>query len=94
MTKRSLSGWCGSRGSKRISAKKVAATGSAAEQQLVGWLLPASEVDLSESIRNRVAMFLSAGIREDRSSAIDIVKFRSQIADCRFRCEIGDSISD
>ena len=44
-TKRSLSGLCGSFGSNRISAKKSAATRSAAEQQLVGCPLPASDVD-------------------------------------------------
>jgi hypothetical protein len=64
---RSLSGLCGSFGSNRISAKKSAAMRSAAEQQLVGWPLPASAVDLTESIRKRVAMFLSAGIRAVRS---------------------------
>ena len=32
---------------------------SAAEQQLVGWPLPASEVARAESIRSRVAMFVN-----------------------------------
>src|SRR5439155_8091827 len=67
---RSLSGWRGSLGSNRISAKKSAATRSAAEQQLVGWPLPASDVDLRESIRSRVATFFNAGINEERSRAI------------------------
>src|SRR5947209_11179652 len=67
---RSLSGWRGSLGSNRISAKNSAATRSAAEQQLVGWPLPASDVDLMESIRSRVATFFNAGINEERSRAI------------------------
>ena len=62
-TKRSLSGFCGSRGSYRISAKKSAATISAAEQQVLGCPLPASDVARTESIRRRVAMFMSAGTR-------------------------------
>src|SRR5258706_3091014 len=66
-TKRSAPGCFGSLGSNRISAKKSAATRSAAEQQLVGWPLAASEVDLIESIRRRVAMFLRAGRRVARS---------------------------
>ena len=49
---------------------------SAAEQQLVGWPLPASEVERSESIRSRVAMFLRAGM----SAA------RSMVMACEFYC--------
>ena len=64
---RSLSGWRGSLGSNRISAKNRAATRSAAEQQLVGWPLPASDVDLMESIRSRVATFFNAGMSDARS---------------------------
>src|SRR5687768_3909624 len=77
-TKRSLSGFCGSRGSYRISAKKRAATISAAEQHVLGWPLPASLVARTESIRRRVAMFISAGTRRDvwtdkkRSSAFTV----------------------
>src|SRR6185436_14588143 len=66
-TNRSLTVFLGSCGSNRISAKNSAATRSAAEQQLVGCPLPASEVDLTESIRNWVAVFFNAGINEDRS---------------------------
>src|SRR5580704_2591367 len=73
-TNRSLSSWWGSFGSKRISAKNSAATTSAAEQQLVGCPLPASEVDLTESMRRRVATFFNAGISNDRST----VKILSQ----------------
>ena len=43
-------------------AKNRAATSSAAEAQLVGCPLPACVVDFTESIRNRVAMFFSAGM--------------------------------
>ena len=57
----------GSFGSNRISAKNSAATRSAAEQQLVGWPLPASDVDLIESMRRRVAAFFRA---EDQGRAI------------------------
>ena len=63
-TNRSLSWLCGSRGSYRISAKKSAAMISAAEQQVLGWPLPAAVVDTTESIRSRVAMFISACVRE------------------------------
>src|SRR6266511_3635784 len=66
-TNRSLSGLAGSFGSKRISAKKSAAIRSAIEQQLVGCPLPASEVERSESMRSRVAMFFRAGISAARS---------------------------
>ena len=38
---------------------------SAAEQQELGWPLPASEVDRAESMRRRVAMLCSAGTSED-----------------------------
>jgi hypothetical protein len=48
-------------GSKRISAKKSAAITSAIEQQLGRWPLPASDVEVSESMRNRVAMFGESG---------------------------------
>jgi hypothetical protein len=41
---------------------------SAAEQQVVGWPLPASLVERTESIRSRVAMFINAGTREDAST--------------------------
>src|SRR5205823_2557918 len=67
---RSLSGLRGFAGSNRISAKNSAAMRSAAEQQLVGWPLPASDVDLTESIRRRVATFFSAGMIEARSTAM------------------------
>src|SRR5687767_9413752 len=66
---RSLPGCCGFFGSNRISAKNNAATRSAAEQQLVGWPLPASEVERTESIRSRVAALLRAGSRTARSTA-------------------------
>src|SRR5690349_19713481 len=69
---RSLSGSSGRRGSKRISAKKSAATRSAAEQQLVGWPLPASDVDRTDSMRRRVAAFFSAGSSEARSRLIGL----------------------
>ena len=75
-------------GSNRISAKNSAATRSAAEQQLVGCPLPASDVDLIESIRSRVAMFFRAGIRVARSRDIRT----REIADCRCRLQIADAI--
>src|SRR5262245_54634127 len=68
-TKRSLPAWWGSFGSKRISPKNSAATRSAAEQQLVGWPLPASDVDRTESMRRRVAAVIKAGTRRARSKA-------------------------
>jgi hypothetical protein len=34
---------------------------SAAEQQVLGWPLPASLVESTESIRSRVATFINAG---------------------------------
>jgi hypothetical protein len=45
---------------------------SAAEQQLVGWPLPAAEVDRMESIRSRAAIFFNAGIRTARSAGIGL----------------------
>jgi hypothetical protein len=45
---------------------------SAIEQQLVGWPVPVSDVDRSESIRSRVAMFLRAEISEARSVGIGL----------------------
>ena len=51
---------------------------SAAEQQLVGWPLPASDVARIESIRSRVAMFFRAGISEARSMDMDVRKFYRQ----------------
>src|SRR2546428_6085271 len=53
--KRSLSTACGSAGRKRMTSKKSAATRSAAEQQLVGWPLPAAVVARIEWMRSRVA---------------------------------------
>jgi hypothetical protein len=38
---------------------------SAAEQHVLGWPLPASLVERTESMRSRVAMFISAGTRGD-----------------------------
>jgi uncharacterized membrane protein len=38
---------------------------SAADAHVLGWPLPASVVARTESIRSRVAMFISAGTRED-----------------------------
>src|SRR6476620_11664230 len=43
---------------------------SAAEAQLVGWPLPASDVERTESIRSRVAMLVSAGTRTERSMSV------------------------
>jgi len=43
---------------------------SAAEQQLVGWPLPASDVERTESMRSRVAIFFRAGMSDARSRAI------------------------
>jgi len=54
---------------------------SAAEQQLVGWPLPASDVDLTESMRSRVATFFSAGTSKARSRGIGFS--RAQMADVR-----------
>ena len=42
-------------------------------QQLVGWPLPASDVERTESIRSRVAMFFRAGISE---CAINVIGVR------------------
>ena len=41
---------------------------SAAEQQLVGWPLPASLVERMESMRSRVEIFCKAGTREALST--------------------------
>src|SRR5688572_30737188 len=60
--KRSLLGCLGFFGSYRITAKKSTATMSAAEQQLDGCPLPASEVARTLSIRRVVALFWSAVI--------------------------------
>jgi hypothetical protein len=38
---------------------------SAADAQVVGWPLPASLVELTESMRNRVATFFSEATRDD-----------------------------
>jgi len=57
----------GSLGWKRISAKNNAAINSAAEQQLVGWPLPAADVDRIESMRNWLAMIRKAGMSDARS---------------------------
>jgi hypothetical protein len=65
--KRSASGFRGSFGSNRISAKNSADVMSAIEKQLVGWPLPACVVERAESIRNCVAMFFKAGIKVARS---------------------------
>ena len=67
-TKRSLSSCCGLRGSNRISAKNRVATMSAAEQQLDGWPLPASDVARTDSMRSRAAMVCSAGTSDDLSA--------------------------
>jgi hypothetical protein len=48
-------------GSYRISTKKSVAMISAADMHVVGWPLPASDVERIESIRSRVAMLWSAG---------------------------------
>ena len=61
-TNRSFSGFCGSLGSYRISLKKSAATMSAADMQLVGWPLPASDVERTESMRSWAAILRSASI--------------------------------
>src|SRR6478672_11547186 len=58
--KRSLSGLRGSFASNRISSKKRVETMSAADKHVVGWPVPASLVDLTESIRSCAAMFLRA----------------------------------
>src|ERR1700730_2078705 len=71
-TKRSLSGFFGSFGSKRISAKKSAAVSSDIDMPLVGWPRPASEVARTESIRCVVAIFFSAGMSEARSMFISV----------------------
>jgi hypothetical protein len=70
-TKRSLCGFFGSFGSKRISAKKSAAVRSAIDMQLVGWPLAASVVARTESIRSLVAMFFNAGMSNARSMGMD-----------------------
>jgi len=59
----------------------VSGHASAAEQQLVGWPLPASDVDLTESMRSRVATFFSAGTSKARSRGIGFS--RAQMADVR-----------
>src|SRR5437867_3870140 len=88
---RSLPGCRGSFGSNRISAKKSAATRSAAEQQLVGCPVPLSEVDVIESIRSCVAAFFKAGMSDERSIGIwrwgrfQIADFRFQISGFRFQ---------
>jgi hypothetical protein len=56
----------GSLGSNRISPKKSVATISAADRQLVGWPVPASVVERTESIRSWVATFCRA------ASGVDI----------------------
>jgi hypothetical protein len=68
---------------------------SAAEQQLVGCPLPASEVDVNESIRSCVAMLVSAGIKEDRSTSALQTKLQNRrIAGLR-ECRIEElSIAD
>src|SRR6476620_2774358 len=58
--KRSLSGLRGFFASNRISSKKRVETMSAADKHVVGWPVPASLVDLTESIRSCAAMFLRA----------------------------------
>src|SRR5688572_12621337 len=65
--KRSFPGCWTFFGSNRISARNSDATRSAAEQQLVGWPLPASDVERTESIRRRVAAFFRAGMKTVRS---------------------------
>ena len=93
-TKRSLPGWRGSCGSNRISAKNSAAMTSAADMQLVGWPLPASDVDVIESIRSCVATFFRAGISVARSRAIRVSRnCRFQIADCRLQFQNADCIA-
>ena len=88
-------------GSNRISAKNSAATMSAAEQQLVGWPLPASDVDIAESIRSRVAMLLRAGMSVDRSTGgskgtqveawLDSSSTGERHADCEGRWPVGSA---
>src|SRR6516164_9203202 len=79
--KRSASGLCGFCGSKDISAKKSAEVTSAIDIQLVGWPLPASDVDRIESMRRRVAMFCSAG----RSAVRSVIELESLVQDARHR---------
>jgi hypothetical protein len=68
-TNRSLAGFCGFADRNASRRRKSAAITSAIEQQLVGWPLPASDVDVSESMRSRVAMFVRAGMSVARSRA-------------------------
>ncbi len=60
--KRSLSGRSASVGSYRISPQNRTATTSAAEQQVLGWPLPAFVVLRTESIRRRVATLRRAAV--------------------------------
>src|SRR6187401_3140308 len=64
-TKRSLSSLRGFAGSYRISTKNNAAMISAADMHVDGCPVPASLVAITESMRRRVAMFLSADTCED-----------------------------
>ena len=52
-----------------VRERETARDGLTAEQQLVGWPLPASDVDLTESIRSRVAALRKRGISTTRSRA-------------------------
>src|SRR5580765_136002 len=88
-TKRSASTLCGSFGSNRISAKKSAASKSAAEQQVVGWPVPASDVDFTESIRNRVATFFSAGIRDVRSTGMQLPIVDGELLFSKYRLPVA-----
>ena len=66
-TKRSLSGLLRIAAGRSASRRRTARPSmSAAEQQLVGWPLPASDVARIESMRSRVAMFLQRGNRARR----------------------------
>jgi hypothetical protein len=52
---------------------------SAAEQHVLGWPLPASAVERTESMRNRVAMFISAGTRTDVCTDNDALRSKVQV---------------
>ena len=68
---------------------------SAAEQQLVGWPLPASDVDSTESIRSRVATFFRAGMSDERSSdmGLSILDGRLRISKYRLPVAGGETVN-
>jgi hypothetical protein len=69
--------WRGFFGSYRITEKNSVATISAAEQQLVGWPVPDSDVDRTLSIRSAAALFfnkvISAAFAEAMPSSFQIM---------------------